>query len=700
MSAYPRHFPKNRYTATTENKSQGSGMTVKQFPHLFKPLDLGFITLKNRVMMGSMHTGLEEKKDGFAKMAAFYALRAKGGVGLIVTGGIAPNRAGWAFPMAAKLTTGKEVRHHRLITDAGHQEGGRILMQILHTGRYAYHPLAVAPSRIKAPISPFKPRALTRWGVARTIKNYARCAKLAQKAGYDGVEIMGSEGYLINQFLVSRTNKRKDKWGGSFEQRMQMAVDVVAACRAAVGENFILMYRLSMLDLVEQGSSWEEIVTLAKAVEKAGATIINTGIGWHEARVPTIGTMVPRAAFVPITAKIIQELKVPVVTTNRINKPEVIEDILEQGQADMVSMARPFLADPDFVNKAQAGASEDINTCIGCNQACLDHVFMKKQASCLVNPFACRETELISQPAETAKRIAVVGGGPAGSMFAIEAAGRGHQVTLYEARDHLGGQFNLSAKIPGKEEFTETLGYMSRQLEKHKVDVKLSTPASVELLLAEQYDDIVIATGVAPRMPDINGINHPCVIDYMQLIRGEVKPGRKVAVIGAGGIGFDVSVFLATGGKEIGKDKQAFYKEWGIDIDMKHRGGLIKESVEPSPCEIYLLQRKTEKHGKRLGKTTGWVHRKTLKHKQVKMLGGVQYQKIDDRGLHIVHKEQEVCLPVDQVVICAGQVSVNKLYQDLKAQEAPVHLIGGAHVASEVDAKKAIDEAVKLAIAI
>ncbi len=670
------------------------------YPLLSQELDLGFTTLKNRVIMGSMHTGLEEKKNGFDRLAAFYAARAKGGVGLIVTGGISPNIRGWVMPFAAKLSKKSEVRKHQKITQAVHNENGKILMQILHAGRYAYHPFAAAPSKIKAPISPFTPKALSTRGVSKTIKDYGKCAQLAQQAGYDGVEIMGSEGYLINQFLVTHTNKRSDKWGGSFQQRMQFAVKIIEAVRQATGTNFIIMYRLSMLDLIENGNNWEEVVELAQAVEKAGATIINTGIGWHEARIPTIATMVPRAAFAPITKKMKAHVSIPLVTTNRINTPDVIESLLEDSSADLVSMARPFLADPEFVNKAQTGVERSINTCIGCNQACLDHVFMKKSVSCLVNPMACIESQLTITKTSQPKKIAVAGSGPAGCSFAITAAERGHYVTIFEARDHLGGQFNLASNIPGKEEFSETLRYFQNQIETHQIDLKLSHPATLEKLTSGDFDEVVIATGVEPRIPEIKGVDHEKVVTYMELINGSKTVGKKVAIIGAGGIGFDVAEYLVHGGKKSGLDKEAFYKEWGIDIDMIHPGGLKEPEIAPSPHEVYLLQRKNEKHGKRLGKTTGWIHRAALKHKKVNMISGISYDKIDNQGLHIIKDEKSQILEVDHIVLCAGQNSVRQLYDELQNTNLPCHIIGGADKAVEVDAKRAINQAFNLAISI
>jgi 2,4-dienoyl-CoA reductase (NADPH2) len=669
------------------------------FPKLSEPLDLGFTTLRNRVIMGSMHTGLEEDKKGLDKLAAFYKRRAEGGVGLIVTGGISPNRRGWLVPFGAKMSTKKEAKKHTVVTEAVHQAGAKILMQVLHAGRYGYHPFIVAPSKIKAPISPFKPRrALSNRGIVNTIKAYANSAKLAQLAGYDGVEVMGSEGYLINQFLVTHTNKRNDSWGGTFAKRMKFAVDIIASIRQAVGNDFIIMFRLSMIDLIQNGSSWEEIVILAKAIEKAGATIINTGIGWHEARVPTIATMVPRGAFTPITAKIKPELNIPVVTTNRINTPENIEMLLSSGTADLVSMARPLLADPDFIIKAQQNKPDAINTCIACNQACLDHVFAKKDASCLVNPVACRETELLLEKTDQRKRIAVVGAGPSGCSFAISAAERGHEITIFEASDRLGGQFNLASRIPGKEEFKETLRYFKHKIDTLGIHLNLNHKATIKDFDQSQFDEVVISTGVKPRIPYIEGVDHKKVTTYMDFLLGNKKlSGNKVAVIGAGGIGFDVSTYLVHDGQEIGTDCDEFYQEWGIDITMSDQGGLKPAKVKPSKYEVYLFQRKAEKQGKRLGKTTGWIHRATLKQKKVNQISGVRYDKIDDEGLHYTLDETQHTLNVDNIILCSGQNSVRELYDQLEKENIQSHIIGGADVAAEVDAKRAIKQAVELA---
>ncbi|MCF8244868.1 MAG: NADPH-dependent 2,4-dienoyl-CoA reductase [Saprospiraceae bacterium] len=703
------------------------------FPHLFAPLDLGFTTLPNRVLMGSMHTGLEETKNGFERMAAYYAERAKGGVGLIVTGGIAPNRQGWVSPFAARMTNGKHVREHKIVTQAVHAEGGKICMQILHAGRYGYHPLAVAPSAIQSPISPFKPWALTGWGVRRTISDFVRCAKLAQDAGFDGVEIMGSEGYLLNEFIVSKTNKRTDEWGGSFENRTRFPLEIVRQVREAVGPNFILIYRLSMLDLVEDGSSWEEVELLAQQIEKAGATIINTGIGWHEARVPTIATMVPRAGFAWVTKRLMGKVGIPLITTNRINMPEVAEQVLAEGCADMVSMARPFLADPDFMKKAAEGRQDEINTCIACNQACLDHTFKRKTASCLVNPRACHETLMPILPlaplgSKTKKKIAVVGAGPAGLAAAVTAAKRGHEVHLYEAGNEIGGQFNLAKRIPGKEEFHETLRYFKKQIEITGVQLHLNTPATVELLESQGFEEVVIASGVAGRKAGISGEDHPKVLSYSDCLLRKKPVGKSVAIIGAGGIGFDVAEFLSntdcqsvlpepphqqqtqeqesTDWQSVlqpGTDCQPvlhFMQEWGVDTKYKNRGAVAKPHPEPPAREIYLLKRSEGKHGAGLGKTTGWIHRASLKMKKVKMLLKVQYVKIDDEGLHILHEGKPKILAVDNVVICAGQNSVRDLYDALLAKGMAVTLIGGAKLAAEVDAKRAIEEGVKWASAV
>ncbi len=673
---------------------------MSKYPHLLSPLDLGFTTLKNRVLMGSMHTGLEEEKNGFHKLAAFYKERAKGGVGLIVTGGVAPNISGWVAPFASKLTTKKEIEKHKLITNAVHAEGGKIALQILHAGRYAFHPLAVAPSAIKSPISPFKPWALPSFMIENTINDYANCALSAQDAGYDGVEIMGSEGYLINEFLVEKTNKRTDKWGGSYENRMRFALEIVRLTREKVGPRFIIIYRLSLMDLIENGSSWEEIVTLAKEIEKAGATIINTGIGWHEARIPTIATMVPRGTFTFTTQKIRSELKIPVITTNRINTPEKAEEILAKGEADMVSMARPMLADSNFVVKAMANRSNEINTCIGCNQACLDHVFVSKVASCLVNPRACHETELIYTKTTNTKNIAVVGAGPAGLSTAVTLAKRGHRVTLFDKENSIGGQFNIAKQIPGKEEFYETLRYYQTKIEKYGISLKLGHEVTSDELVAEKFDEIVIATGITPRTPKIDGINHPKVLSYIDVIKHKKPVGDKVAIIGAGGIGFDVAEYLLHNKLET-PDAISFMQEWGIDYTLSTRGGLLSHKVIPHTArEIYLCQRTPGKPGKKLGKTTGWIHRASLKKHKVKMLSDLEYTKIDDTGLHFIKDGKTSVLPVDNIIICAGQDSYNKLAVELTAKNIKSHVIGGAFEAHELDAKFAIKQGAELAAAL
>ncbi|WP_417614911.1 FAD-dependent oxidoreductase [Oceanisphaera sp.] len=668
---------------------------MSHYPHLLSPLDLGFTRLKNRVLMGSMHTGLEEEKGGFAKLAAFYRERARGGVGLIITGGIAPNFRGRLLANAAQLSFNWQVSRHRLLTEAVHQEGGKIALQILHAGRYAYHPFSQAPSAKAAPITPFKPGAMSSRQIQSCIKDFAHTAKLAQQAGYDGVEIMGSEGYLINQFLCARTNLRTDDWGGSSERRHRFAVDIVQAVRAAVGDEFILIFRLSMLDLVEQGSTLEEVIALGQALEQAGVNIINTGIGWHEARIPTIATSVPRAAFSWVTERVRQALSIPVVATNRINTPEVAEHILASGQADLVCMARPFLADADFVNKAAAGQAKLINTCIACNQACLDHVFKRQRATCLVNPRACYETELLATTTATPKRLAVVGSGPAGLSFACQAAERGHKVVLFEKAAEIGGQFNYAKQIPGKEEFHETLRYFRHRLQQTGVEVRLGIQAEAAQLQA--FDEVILASGILPRTPNIDGVRHPKVLSYLDVLARHATVGNKVAIIGAGGIGFDVAEFLVASGHQ---NTEQWLAEWGIDKDYRAPGALMPPTPMVPARQLWLLQRKTDKPGKGLGKTTGWIHRASLRQHGVHMWGGVSYQCIDDHGLHIVREGKTLCLPVDNVIICAGQQPQRDLQAALTELGCTVHLIGGADVAVELDAKRAIRQGMELALKI
>ena len=677
------------------------------YPHLLAPLPLGFTTLKNRVLMGSMHTGLEEAPDGFNKLAAYYAARARGGVGLIVTGGIAPNFAGRVEPRASQLSFPWQVAKHRIITDAVHAAGGKIAMQVLHAGRYAYHPLSVAPSSLKSPITPFRPRALTQWGVRRTIAAYAGCAKLAQRSGYDGVEIMGSEGYLINQFIAPQTNHRDDEWGGSFLNRIRFPIAIVRRTREAVGPNFIIIYRLSMLDLVEGGSTWDEVVALAQAIEAAGATIINTGIGWHEARIPTIATMVPRAAFAWVTRRMKSNVKIPLITTNRINDPATAETLIARGDADIVSMARPFLADPEFVNKAAQNRAAEINTCIGCNQACLDQVFEGETATCLVNPFACRETELKMTPAAKRRKVAVVGAGPAGMACAVTAAARGHDVTLFDAAAEIGGQFNLARRIPGKEEFAETLRYFRTRLEQLGATVELNRRVGASDL--SSFDDVILATGIVPRIPEIPGIDHRKVASYVEIVEGRKRAGKRVAIVGAGGIGFDVAELLtedhpadghASDGSRDDPAIAAFCAEWGIDAELAHRGGVKPAHEDPPPRQLWLLQRKTEKVGAGLAKTTGWIRRTLLKRRGVAMLAGVEYDRIDDAGLHIRIDGKPQLLDVDTIVICAGQEPRRELWASLQAAGITPRLIGGADVALELDAKRAIDQGTRVALAL
>lgn len=673
--------------------------TTNNYPHMLQPLDLGFTTIKNRVLMGSMHTGLEESPNGFEKMATFYAERARGGVGIIVTGGIAPNVEGAVGPGAGKMSTAEEAEEHKVVTKAVHEADGKICMQILHAGRYAYHPKLVAPSAIQAPINPFVPKELDEDGIEEQIEAFANSAAMAKEAGYDGVEVMGSEGYFINQFIVSHTNKRTDRWGGSYENRIRLPIEIVRRVRERVGDEFIIIYRLSMLDLIEDGSTWEEVVILAKEIEKAGATIINTGIGWHEARVPTIATMVPRAAFTKVTAKLKGEISIPLVTTNRINMPDVAEKVLADGHADMVSMARPFLADSDFVNKAVEGKANEINTCIGCNQACLDHTFSMKLTSCLVNPRACHETELNYVKTATQKKVAVVGAGPAGLAASTIAAERGHDVTLFDSASEIGGQFNIAKRIPGKEEFYETLRYFGEMIKKHGVNLQLNTRVDVEALKGQGFDEVILATGIAPRTPDVPGIEHDKVISYLEAIRGTKPVGKKVAVMGAGGIGFDVSEFITHKGESPSLSIPAFMEEWGVDLNMEHQGGVrsVEAKLPEVDREVYLLQRKKSKVGKNLGKTTGWIHRTSLKHRDVKMINGVTYEKIDDQGLHVLIGDEPRILDVDTVIVCAGQEPLRELQDGLETAGLNVHLIGGADVASELDAKRAINQGARLA---
>ena len=671
--------------------------TVNPYPNLLSPLDLGFTTLRNRVVMGSMHTGLEDRARDTGRLAEYFAERARGGVGLIITGGYAPNRTGWLLPLAAQLISSAEARRHRRITSAVHDEGGKILLQILHAGRYSYHPFSVSASSIKAPINPFRPRKLSSRGVQRTIDDFVRCALLAREAGYDGVEIMGSEGYLLNQFLAPRTNKRTDAWGGTPEKRRRLPVEIVRRTRAAVGRDFIIDYRMSMADYVEDGQSWDEIVALATEVEAAGATFINTGVGWHEARIPTIVTSVPTAAFVDISNALAQHVSIPVVASNRINMPESAEQILAETQVQLISMARPLLSDPDWVNKAAADTAAEINTCIACNQACLDHVFVHKTVSCLLNPRAGHETTLVLAPTRRARTVAVVGAGPAGMSAAVTAAQRGHRVTLFDANDFLGGQFDMARRIPGKEEFDQTIRYYTTMLAKHDVSVRLGVRAGVDDLC--DFDDVVLATGVAPRLPDIDGIDHPMVLSYPEAIYGTRPVGKRVAVIGAGGIGFDVSELLATDQSPTLHLKE-WKAEWGVADPQEARGALTTPLPAPAVREIYLLQRSKGPQGRGLGKTTGWVHRASLKAKGVQQLSGVNYERIDDAGLHISFgsdRSSPQLLEVDNVVVCAGQEPVHDLADGLRRIGIEPHVIGGAAVAAELDAKRAIRQGTELA---
>ncbi|MCO4772162.1 MAG: NADPH-dependent 2,4-dienoyl-CoA reductase [Deltaproteobacteria bacterium] len=675
---------------------------MADYPTLLSPLQVGSVTLPNRVLMGSMHVGLEDDLGPLKKMGAYFARRAKGGVGLLVTGGIAPNIDGQAKPFAGKLTNRLEAWRHKYVTGPVHDEGGLIAMQILHTGRYAYHPLAVAPTAIKSPISMFKPRKLSGRGVERTIRSFVRCGRLAKMAGYDGVEVMGSEGYLINEFLVEKTNKRADEWGGDYSQRMKLPVEIVRRMREEVGPDFVIIYRLSMLDLVKGGSSWEQIVALAKAIEAAGASIINTGIGWHEARVPTIATMVPRAAYTWVTARLKGEVGIPLVTSNRINMPQTAEEVLARGDADIISMARPLLADPDWVIKAQQGRTREINTCIACNQACLDHIFQNKRASCLVNPLACYETEVTIEPTTAKKKVAVIGAGPAGLAAATTAAERGHEVHLFDGSETIGGQFNMARRVPGKEEFDETLRYFGVKIEITGVQLHLNTRVSADDLIGKGWDEVIVATGVHPRRLNLPGIDHAKVLSYVDVLAGGAEVGKTVAIVGAGGIGFDVAEFLAHDADHPSSslDVDAYLNEWGVDKTMSEPGGLKKAEMAPPARQITLCQRREGKLGAGLGKTTGWIHRQSLKKRGVRMVGGVKYLKVDDMGLHIEVRGEPEVLVVDNVVICAGQVPARDLLDPLRASGMSVHLIGGAEEASELDAKRAIDQGTRLAAAL
>jgi 2,4-dienoyl-CoA reductase (NADPH2) len=690
----------SKLSAVKRIRTQGAKMIHPLYPHLLAPLALEFTTLKNRVLMGSMHTGLEELPDGAERLAALYAERARGGVALIVTGGIAPNDAGLTIDHSAKLTGKEALDRHRVIVRAVHAEGSKICLQILHTGRYGFHKKIVAPSPIQAPINIFKPSALTAEQVAQQVDDFVRCAGLAQQAGYDGVEIMGSEGYLINQFLVRHTNQRTDQWGGSYQNRMRFALDIVQRTRQAVGAEFMIIFRLSLIDLIPNGSTWQEVVALAKHLERAGVTMINTGIGWHEARIPTIAAMVPRAAFTWITAKLKAEVGVPLITSNRINTPEVAEAVLANKEADMISMARPLLADPDFIAKAATGRGQLINTCIACNQACLDNIFSGQVASCLVNPRAGHETELRFTPGVTVKKIAVVGAGPAGLSVATAAVQCGHQVVLYEQADRIGGQLNIAVQIPGKEEFKETLRYFDQQLNQLGVTVHLNTRATADELAAAGYDAVVVATGIAPRQVKIPGIDHPCVLSYIDVLLHQKPVGQRVAIVGAGGIGFDIAIYLTHGDPETSLDRDLFLQAWGIDTTLQYPGGLHPDGPKSAAPgrQLYLLQRKGSKVGAGLSKTTGWIHRAQLHRKQVAMLNSVTYDRIDDQGLHITRANKKLVLSVDNVVICAGQESLRQLADELKARQVPVHRIGGADVATELDARRAIDQGARLAV--
>jgi 2,4-dienoyl-CoA reductase (NADPH2) len=677
-------------------------MTTQTYPHLLAPLDLGFTTLRNRVIMGSMHTGLEDRFFNYGKLAEFYRERAKGGVGLIVTGGISPNRRGWLLPFGGTMNFIGDIFNHRKVTQAVHEEGGKILMQILHSGRYGYQPFVVSASDRKSPISKFKPKALTERGIESTIRDYARCAKLAKMAGYDGIEVMGSEGYLLNQFLCARTNLRKDQWGGSIENRMRLPVEIIKRIRKTVGDDFIIMYRHSLLDLVEGGNTWEEVLTVAHALEKAGVTILNTGIGWHEARVPTIVTSVPRAAFASVAGRLRREVKIPVVASNRINMPFEANDIIARGDADMVSMARPFLADSQFVIKAASGRTDEINTCIGCNQACLDHTFSNKRASCLVNPRACHETELVYKKTAAKRKVAVVGAGPAGLSAATVAAECGHDVTLFDSSDSVGGQFKIAMQIPGKEEFNETIRYFRKKIDLTGVNLRLGERVTREQLLAGGFDDVVVATGIKVRMPPIPGIEHPKVLSYIDVLQKKVPVGKRVAIIGAGGIGFDVGEYLLHNPEHpLPLPIPTWAGEWGVDLNATTSGGLVKPDEAEPVRQLFLMQRKTSKLGAGLGKTSGWVHRATLTRNGVVMIAGVTYNKIDDQGIHITVGGEDRLIPVDNVVICAGQDSLTELMPPEGTTGGPrFHKIGGAALAAELDAKRAIKEGAELAVSL